>query len=258
MNESSVEESSSPREPYNNDSTEQALTFRNQIQSLVEQLDFKKSIQTIHSFASVCEMFHAKRRRLYDVINVFSAIGLISRPTAYDIKWQGRDQIIHELLRQKDTYKVHNYKLGLNAIFPQGEYVSLSSLTVALLMLFPALEVDTIDLRFACSYFARNTSKYKTTLSKIYQIILILSALFIVQKTKSAGIKLLEPYSSKLIGNNEITRPESIAYLLNKNEGEKDECIRKRRTEFTNTYESCKYKRPFPSLLNSTNLAHIV
>lgn len=209
----------------------QSLSFKQQIQMLVTELDNNKAKEI--PLSSLYPKLNVKRRRLYDVINVFTAIGC-SRKSGVDfLIWNGKSQIISELISQIKSHRIKNWNLSLDELFPVNHCVSLTSLASAFLLLFAALDVDTIDLRTACSFFSRDTNRYKTTLCKMYQIILILSALDIVTKTeKVCKIKLLSPYLECLTESNHEIVPTSIDFLLNTPSDAKHNSIERRRNDF--------------------------
>lgn len=223
-------------DPYNynledNQSKEQSSTFKSQIKNFVDELD-AKSIK-IMPIESIYPILNVKRRRLYDVINVLNAIGCSTRSGTDQLIWNGKKQIINELQSLKKINKIDNWNLSLDELFPTNDCVSLSSLTISFLLLFPALDCNIIDLKIACFYFSRNTTRYKTTLCKLYQIILILSALDIVSKTQNAcQIRLLSPYLECLIGDKKNTGPDSIEFLLNRTYNKKNIQIQSRRNQF--------------------------
>ncbi|OHT09086.1 hypothetical protein TRFO_04669 [Tritrichomonas foetus] len=196
---------------------EQTANFRKQIKGFVAFLD-SAGIGQKHSFTSIYDLFQVKRRRLYDVINVLTAIGCSTRSGTDDMIWNGKTQILNQLKVLKENYRINNMNMSIDELFPVNNCVSLSSLTVAFLLLFAALNFDTIDLRNACAFFSRQTNRYKTTLCKMYQIILILGALDVVSKTQSVcQIKLLPPYYDILVDGNRQDNLKQIGHSISYN-----------------------------------------
>jgi hypothetical protein len=155
-----------------------------------------------------------KHRRLYDVINVFTALGCASRVNGDEILWHGRDQIITKLLQAKESMNIARYDVPLASLFPPETSVGLTSLTVSFLMLFPALGTHEIDLREASAFFSRNNQKYKTVLCKLYQIAVILASLGLTNRTENVcQIKVLPPVL-RLFDDHQ--NPMSIDNLLNR------------------------------------------
>jgi hypothetical protein len=188
--------------------------FRTAVQAIVTELEQhpgqSRSIPQLHRRHQI------KQRRLCDVINVFTAIGCASRAGVDEIAWNGRNHIFNKLLQHKRSLHIENYATPLASLFPPESSVGLTSLTLAFLMLFPAIRVEIIDLRQASAFFSRDTTKYKTTLCKLYQITLILGALGVTGRTENVcEIKILPPIN-QLLRDEEVENPMAIERLLNR------------------------------------------
>jgi hypothetical protein len=187
------------------------IRFRSAVQGIVAELE-----QHPGKWRSIPQLYRRhkiKQRRLYDVINIFTAIGCASRSGIDEIAWEGRDRILITLAEHKRSLNLEDDTLTLVSLFPPDGSVGLTSLTLAFLMLFPALRVEIIDLREASSFFSRGTNKYKTALCKLYQITLILRALGLTGRTENVcEIKILPPITRLL----EEENPMAIGRLLNR------------------------------------------
>jgi len=209
----------------------QNTRFRAAILAVVNDLD--RNASRAASIPQICRRHQIKRRRLYDVINVFTAIGCASRGVMDDLVWHGRDRISSELQRARDSLGVTNPTISLASMFPVDNCVSLSTLTTSFLLLFTAIQVDILDLRRVSSFFSRETARYKTTLCKLYQITLILNSLSITERTDNVcEIRLLAPYTD-LLKYEADPNPLAITNLLNR--PGRQCAIEQRRQEF----ESC-------------------
>jgi hypothetical protein len=133
---------------------------------------------------------------------------------AEEIVWFGRGEIMAKLQREKEGLGISNAEVGMSALFPPENSVGLTSLTIAFLMLFPALGTYKIDLRDASSFFARSTTKYKTVLCKLYQIAVILGALGLTNKTQNMCEVRILPLLEGLLRNDD--NPMAIGRLLNR------------------------------------------
>jgi hypothetical protein len=189
--------------------------FRNAASSVVQELE--EHIGEPYSISWLHKRHQLKRRRLYDLVNVFSAIGCARRVNGEEIVWFGRGEIMAKLQREKEELGISNAEIGMSTLFPPENSVGLTSLTIAFLMLFPALGTHEIDLRDAGSFFARSTTKYKTVLCKLYQIAVILGALGLTDKTQNmCEVRILPPLEGLLrIDEN----PMAIGRLLNRPHG---------------------------------------
>jgi hypothetical protein len=207
----------------------QNAAFTNSVQALVTNLE--NDSNRVHAVAQFCRKFQVKRRRLYDVINVLTAIGCASRNGANGIVWHGMEKTRDHLKRASAELEIHNLDRPLCELFPSDHCVGLPSLTVSFILLFSAMQIDNLDLREVSCFFSRNTVRYKSTLCKLYQIALILSAIgLIARTTKVCEVKIQPPFSDEL---REVsgTFPTSIESLLSRPPKEGDR-ISRRRAEY--------------------------
>jgi hypothetical protein len=203
--------------------------FESAIRAIIAELD--EHPDHSYAIAGLHRRHQIKRRRLYDLLNVFSAIGCATRFGTQEIVWHGRDRIFPELLKHKQTTGLDNGALTLAALFPSDTSLSLPSLTVSFLLLFPALQVEVIDLRKASSFFSREGGKYKTTLCKLYQIALVLGTLNITERSPNVcEIRILPPLAAFL---REVPDPNPFAIpnLLNRS-ADQSTVAEHRRAEF--------------------------
>jgi hypothetical protein len=207
----------------------QTIKFSNAIR-LVSR-DLEADSQKLHSIPALYRKYEIKQRRLYDVINVWAAIGCAAREGFEDLRWLGRDKIAAALLTAKEQFGIDNPRNSLAALFSTENCVGLAPLTTRLLMLYAALQVDVLDLRQVSSFFSRGTQRYKTTLCKLYQIGVILEAMGVTSKTENAcEIQLMAPFNTALRECDE-KNPMAIANLLNRGNQNASE-IEVRRREY--------------------------
>jgi hypothetical protein len=135
------------------------------------------------------------------------------------------------LLQAKAQHAMDDVARPLEEFFLPDDCVGLSALTLAFLFLFVVLQVNIIDIRRASSFFSRNTSRYKTTQSKLYQIALILGALSITERDKKVSEIKLKPPFNQLIEAEPGEHPFAIPNLLNRPAGT-HEVIEQRRQNF--------------------------
>jgi hypothetical protein len=191
----------------------QNTQLRSAIQKIMGDLD--KDPSRLHSIAQIYRKHQVKRRPLCDIINVFTAIGCATRSGVDELLWYGRDQIFPALLGAKNSLNLQDSQASLSSIFPIDNSVGLSSLTMSFILMFAAMQVDVLDLRIVSSFFSRSTSRYKTTLCKLYQVALILSVLNITERTENVcEIRLLPPFTT-LLGNDGGS-PLALRNLLNR------------------------------------------
>jgi hypothetical protein len=180
--------------------------------------------------------FNISSRRLYDFINVLSAIGGCRKSGPDQMVWLGRAQIptfVREVCRTKD---IDNPERSLCDLFAVASCIGISNLTISLLLLFHALRTNHLDLRSVSQLFTRQTRRYKSTLCKLYQICYILGAAGITNRTSLAcDVVLLEPYLDFQVvppEQSEDPGPLPIVSLLNHQRGGTDTAfVQQRRRE---------------------------
>lgn len=145
--------------------------------------------------STLSSRFAIKRRRLYDVINVFEAIGCCEKSGLDAVRWVGKENIIVNLRSLKIQRGVHDRRKHLDDLFPVPCCVGISNLSISFLLLFFALQQDRVDLRYASQFFSRTTARYKTTLCKLYQICYILGSIGVTSRTAQVcEVILNKPY----------------------------------------------------------------
>jgi hypothetical protein len=127
--------------------------------------------------------------------------------------------------------EMRNCQISLTALFPPENCVGLSSLTMALLLMFPAMGTFVINLRQISAFFSSDVHRFKTTLCKLYQITLILGALEIVERTTMPCEVRIKPPFTRLVLDDQETNPFAIRNLLIQT-NDYQQAINQRRAEF--------------------------
>ncbi|OHT11472.1 hypothetical protein TRFO_19119 [Tritrichomonas foetus] len=207
--------------------------------------DLEQSINKTQAITLLTQKYNIKRRRLYDVINVFSSIGCCNKSGLDHLVWYGKNMLGAKLEQLKEKFQVHNKEMTLQELFPISGCIGISNLTVCFLLLFFALKTNRLDLRFVGNLFSRQTSRYKTTLCKLYQISYILGSIGITNRTNQVcEVVLNDPYYNENIvpdeedDKTENVNPFSISSLLNKPEkpNQIEKYISDRRKEFKDLF----------------------
>jgi hypothetical protein len=207
----------------------QNTTFGDSLYDLVNQLE--EDSNRLHSIPEFCRKFQVKRRRLYDVMNVFTATGCATRIGNDKFDWHGRASSIPHLKEASNRLDIHNRDKSLSQLFPPDNCVGLPSLTVSFILLFGALHMTILDLREVSCFFSRNTIRYKSTLCKLYQIALILGSLGIVEKTTNAcEVRIQSPFGVDL-QEPDNGNPVFLDTLLNR-PAKNGDSISRRRIEY--------------------------
>jgi hypothetical protein len=192
----------------------QKVQFSDAIQAIVNDLD--QNSNRNHSIARLGQKYQVTRRRLYDVINVFTAIGCSTRKGTEEITWHDRDHALSELKEASRKKEIHNPDKSITELFPAENCIGLPSLTVSFILLFAAMQVEVIDLREASCFFSRNSVRYKTTICKLYQIAMILGTVRVIQKTQNVCEVRLEAPFTELLTDQPSMRFLAIESLLNR------------------------------------------
>jgi hypothetical protein len=210
-------------------SSQNKIKFATTIRTMVAELEQAQG--TVYSIPTLSKRHQIKRRRFYDVTNIFTTIGCATRSGTDELTWHGISKILPRLLEEKQKSNITNYQLSLAALFLQDNCVGLSSLTTSLLMIFPAIGRDVLNLRDVSAFFSRDTQRYKTTLCKLYQITLILGALEITERTENAcEVRIKAPFT-RILADEEEENPLAIERLLNR-PNSNDAALEERRAEF--------------------------
>jgi len=188
------------------------------IQDLVDYMESQKGKSC--AIVDLSQRFMIKRRRLYDIINVFVSLGCCKKTNYDQILWLGKEMINNEIVLLIEK-RLSNRKMELSDLFPASGCIGIANLTISFILLFHALKVDHLDLRYAARLFSLNTTRYKTTLCKLYQICFILGAFGITSRSPHVCevvlIKTIELFKNeKSLINDEDNCPLSISKLLNR------------------------------------------
>jgi hypothetical protein len=207
--------------------------FTSIIRSIIYELDADPVKK--HSIVDLHHKYNIRQRRLYDLVNVFVAVGCATRESSTIVLWNGTQQILPNLFQERTKRGITNPFFTLRQLFPSSDCVGLASLAMALLMMFPAMGIFNINLRQFSSFFASETHKSKTTLCKLYQVTLILGALGITAKTeRPCEVCLKQPFT-QIIFKPQSLAPERIFAIENiiNSSCLSDRDLQKRREAFT-------------------------
>ena len=200
------------------------------IQNLVRYLD--NSQTPTFGIASLSRQFKIKRRRLYDILNVFEAIGFCHKTDLDKLEWKGRDNLESAIRAISADPMIYNPSSKLADIFPCPCSVGVSSLAICFLKMFFALSTNRIDLRPVSQFLSRDTMRYRTTLCKMYQIAYILTAIDVTSRTTQVCVVALNSPYSDAIQEPAPPDPTSLLLLLNwQGEGDPKNMFQRRRDE---------------------------
>ena len=155
--------------------------------------EFETNPENSKAITVLCTRYNIKRRRLYDVINVFASVGCCQKSSLDQIYWKGTDKILPELKKLRQERQIDDPTKTLDDLFPLNSCIGISNLTICFLLMFYALKSNKIDIRFVAQFLSRDTGRYKTTLCKLYQISYILNTINITTRSEQVCEVLMNP-----------------------------------------------------------------
>jgi hypothetical protein len=221
-------------------------TFRASISGFV--LMAESDFPNTYKITDIIIRFGFQQRRLYDVTSVLAAIGCCTKLGVDSIFWHGLSHIRPTLLALQSQAGVHNCTTPLSEIIQTESMIQISRLTRGFVLCFLTLREQSLTIREIGTYLARFTGRYKSTLCKLYQVVHILQAAAIVERTIMPGqVTLVKRFYVPLDFDWSETgqSPVSIEVLLNKPKGSQDAILKRRRMEFVAEWpESGKRRCP--------------
>ena len=172
------------------------------------------------------------KRRIYDVISIFSATNVIIKESKNIVKWQGYEFFKKKYQAIIEQYKVNDQSKSLADIIPSLDIVPMDKLTDFYFLFFPAMRVDRVRIRDVCEFLCRKRGNFATIMCKVYQLTSVLTAMDIIFKTENSGeFRLAPEYNFNQINS---TDPLPIATLLNRSGSDEqlESVYEKRRKEF--------------------------
>ncbi|EAY06276.1 hypothetical protein TVAG_475100 [Trichomonas vaginalis G3] len=155
--------------------------------------EFEQKPDESKAITQLSTRYKIKRRRLYDVINVYTSLGCCQKTCLDHVIWLGKEKIIPGLKALIIKEDINNPNKTLEELFPVNGCIGIANLTLYFLLLFYALKSNKVDIRFAAQFFSRGTGRYKTTLCKLYQISYILNAIHVTTRSEQVCEVILNP-----------------------------------------------------------------
>ena len=173
------------------------LTFGNSLIPNIKETGVTSFTESLKNFYNLCETSRKnhfeisklisklgfKKRRFYDVINVFETLGICCKLSSNLIEWKGIDYAFQSIEQIALDHGVFNADNTLGDIVENDDSIAISTLTECLINCFLALQKQNLDIKEISNFIARNTGREKTVLCKLYQIVQILQVLGIITKT---------------------------------------------------------------------------
>ena len=213
----------------------QGEQFKKSIKAFVKDIEEEPIMKV--SMSSIRDKYQFQRRRLYDVIRVFEAIGCCMKTGVDTIIWLGLKNIYPSLLKLAKESKVFDKSMAIEQVLQSDPSISIAKLTQNFFLSYFALNEQCLDIRSIASFISRDNGRYKSTLCKLYQITFILESVGIVERQEVAG--LLRISDSYFVQNPyQSIKPKvqvsflDINSLLNRPEQQEEDYINIRRNGF--------------------------
>lgn len=198
-------------------------SFHNSISELINHIGRHHSMR--FSLQAVCDEYKFEKRRFYDVVNVFEAIGCCKKIDANHMLWYGIINVKKHIKRLLKKHISAPLDTPIEELFMIDKTLSISSLTNSYMFSFITLQTRELNIRDLSLFLSKYNGRYKSTLCKMYQITHILRAMGILEQNRTQGISIIreEYYSSMQIPtSNQVVHPFSIQSLLNDEEHEQN------------------------------------
>jgi hypothetical protein len=205
--------------------------LRTSVRRFVDELERKPGEST--KLAVLSRRFQINMRRIYDIVNVFSAVGCCVKSHFEDIVWNGVLRVRTHLRELGDARGIDSPNCTLADLFPATGSVGMARLTTDYLLLYRALGTSHLDLRMVATLLSRGTARFRSTLCKLYQISFILCAAGVTSRTTLiCHVALLDKCIDFAIVPTEhaVADPTDYRTLLNRRKDQ--DFVHKRRKEF--------------------------
>lgn len=163
-----------------------AGAFRKMIGQLVEGCE--QNELSSYAIKEIAQKYGFQKRRLYDVLDVLEVYGALRKTNVDTFVWLGKSNIKSILMALRDSKSDSEKQQIAESTFQESSTISISKLTHVLILLLMNTHSNVIDIKKVSVYFSLRNNRYKTILCKVYQIVHILSAAGIVEKTKVPGM----------------------------------------------------------------------
>jgi hypothetical protein len=196
------------------------------------ELQLRKSV----ALTDISSQYGIKMRRLYDIINIFSALGCCSKPGQHCVTWTGLVNLTSHLHDAGRTRGLDQPGTTLTSLFRSPYPFGMGNLCVDFLLLYAALGTRHLDLRMAATLFSSGARKFRSTLCKLYQIAFILCPAGVTAQTdQPRQVALRDPYihfEVLPLHQTDYSNPLDISTMLNRQPNPSVDRIYRRREEF--------------------------
>jgi hypothetical protein len=205
-------------------------TFGTAIQSFVREAESRPPGE--YKISRILAEFGFQKRRMYDVMNVLSAIGCLRKTSADSMFWQGLSAIPAALVKLQHDAGADCPATPLDRIVGCDNNVSIFGLTVGLLLCFLSLRQRALDIKHITQYLCRRTGRHKATLCKLYQIAHILESTGVFQRSHVPGqLEFVDRFFATLDLQAE-NNPFAMTSILNHSHSTEDLVFKRRKAHF--------------------------
>lgn len=171
---------------------------------------------------SMAVQHQGNHRRLYELFNVLTFFGVTKTVGRGKLSWVGFHSLHYNLENAFFNIEDKSLTQSFQDIFIFNEIPSLGQVAQYILLLYPYLGVQTLDIKCVTKVLSMKVEDPKSAERKIYLAISILETIGCLEHHSRSGEyktlidikKLIEKVQSKVISK-EMSNPYSIASLLN-------------------------------------------
>jgi hypothetical protein len=218
------------------DGSREKGSFRASVIAFVSQAEAQGLPSNAFTITQLVDDFSLQRRRIYDVLNVFEAIGCTKKSSSDTFTWLGLNNIRPTMDLLQESSGAASADMPMVRIIPTEVSISMGQLTISFLLCFLSLHVTVLDIKEVGYFISRDNNRFKRTLCKLYQIIQILETIGIVKRGEKCGEISIEDRFFHIVPIHFHTPDDlcafSLASLLNRPVQDSERILRQRRLDF--------------------------
>lgn len=189
--------------------------------------DFERTMPTNINIVNVASEYGIQHRRVYDLFNLLSSLGICRTIERGKLSWVGISAISTAIERTYSKIECDSLTKPFSTLFNLGKSPSLGEIATHFIAMYMFFDVETLLLRQVSSVFHDPRSDIKSLERRMYLVLNFLEILGIVAHTmKTNEYKLIYdvtiPKRNALLQKQKLlamTSPYSIESLLNKLDG---------------------------------------
>ena len=172
------------------------------VRSVIEYLERQKCNATV-DINAVVSQFCVRRKTIYDMMSIMTALGVASRVSATSYRWCGIGHIDGAVAFIQQARARSAVQQPIEAMFKCAKDASLGNLSLSLLKLFWYLGREKLNIRTVATLFAQRDIRLSSILRRLVVIANCLQAVGVARCDKSGeAIELFHPDLCALVAEN--------------------------------------------------------